>query len=228
MQAALAVNHHAPHKTQGETRKPMKKIALLCVLFAAALASADSINETFGSMPITTQGTWGFNNANPPLALSLNGGNTATLQLGSVVFNAGNVVSNPYSYSNTQPIFVTWTYSCGFLSTCTERQYVGSQTNGYDSNSVAGSILAGQLVPCASGHGECRVANGTFSFNYSGNYAYGYYNNYRNNFLDSGSVHINEVAAVPEPGTLGLMGTGLLGLAFVVKRKIAAGLISAA
>jgi hypothetical protein len=208
----------------------MKKLALLCVIFAAALASADSINETFGSMPITTQGTWGFNNGNPPLALALNGGNTATLQLGSVVFNAGNVVSNPVSYSNYQPIYVTYTYSCGFLnlSTCTRQQYVGSQTNGYDSNSVAGSILAGQLVPCASGHGECRVTNGTFSFNYSGNYGYGYYNNYRDNSLNSGSVNINEVAAVPEPGTLGLMGTGLLGLALVVKRKIAAGLISAA
>jgi PEP-CTERM motif len=72
------------------------------------------------------------------------------------------------------------------------------------------------------------VTNGTFSFNYSGNYGYGYYNNYRDNSLNSGSVNINEVAAVPEPGTLGLMGTGLLGLALVVKRKIAAGLISAA
>lgn len=208
----------------------MKKVVLLCFIFAAALASADTINQTFGSMPITAEGTWGLNNGNPPIALSLLGGNTATLQLGAVVFNAGNVVSNPYVYSSSRPVYVTYTYSCGFLNldTCTGQQYVGSQTSGYDSNSFTGSILAGQLVPCANGHGECRVTNGTFSFNTSAIYQYGYYGSFRNNTLNSGSVNINEVAAVPEPGTLGLMGTGLLGLAFLVKRKITAGLISAA
>jgi hypothetical protein len=206
----------------------MKKVVLLCFIFAAALASADTINQIYGSMPVTTQGTWGFNNGNPPIALSLLGGNTATLQLGAVVFNAGNVLSNPAAYSTYHPIYETYTYSCGFLQTCTGQQYVGSQTTGWDSNHVGGSILAGQLVPCANGHGECRVTSGTFSFFYGGDYAYGYYNNYRHDYLNSGSVNIQEVAAVPEPGTLGLMGTGLVGFAFLFKRKLAASLISAA
>src|SRR6516165_8852648 len=121
----------------------MKKVVLLCFIFAAALASADTINQIYGSMPVTTQGTWGFNNGNPPIALSLLGGNTATLQLGAVVFNAGNVLSNPAAYSTYHPIYETYTYSCGFLQTCTGQQYVGSQTTGWDSNHVGGSILAG-------------------------------------------------------------------------------------
>lgn len=211
----------------------MKKVVvLLCVIFAAALASADSINQTYTYTPITAQGAyWGFNNGpDPAIALSLTGGGTAQLQLGSVLFNAGNVLSNPYSASQYYPVYQTYSYSCGpfGLSTCYAQQFVGSQTNSQDSNIVSGSILAGQLVPCAGGHGECRVTDGTFAFSYGGSSAYGYYNNYSRNFLNSGSVHINEVAAVPEPGTLGLMGTGLVGLGFLVKRKLAAGLISGA
>jgi hypothetical protein len=210
----------------------MNKVVLLCFIFAAALASADSINQTFGYTNITTQNAYsGFNNGpNPAIALNLYPVTAPTLQLGSVVFNAGNIVSQPYSNSQYYPITQTFSYSCGPFNaqTCYYQQYVGSQSYGQDSNTVSGSILAGQLVPCASGHGECRVTNGTFAFTYGGDYAYGYYNNYRHGFLNSGSVNINEVAAVPEPGTLGLMGTGLVGLGFLAKRKLAAGLISAA
>jgi hypothetical protein len=223
------VDRHAlpravPQNKLGEKEKMKKAVTLLCLVFAAALAHADSINETFPTTPITTQGAyWGFNNGpDPAIAFNLTGGNTATLQLGSVVFNAGNVVASPDVWGSGQQIFIT---VCDFGC---RQQYVGFQSYGGDSNNVTGSILAGQLVPCASGHGECRVTNGTFSFNYGGNYSYGYYGNHSNNYLNSGSVQIGEVAAVPEPGTLGLMGTGLVGLAFLTKRKLAAAFISAA
>jgi len=112
----------------------------------------------------------------------------------------------------------------GGFGTC----FVGHQVYGGDSNAVAGNILAGQLVPCASGHGECRVTSGTFAFNWAGNYSSGPQFNSRSDYPNSGSVNITETAAVPEPGTLGMMGTGLLGLAFLVKRTITASLISAA
>jgi hypothetical protein len=207
----------------------MKKVALLClVVFAAALASADTINLTFGAQNITTQGTWGFNNSAPSIFLSLNptyapnGGGTAQLRLGSVVLSAANVTTAPFVSNGVNNIYQTY---CNFGC---RSVWVGSQSYGYDSNSPTGTILgSSQLIPCFSGHvhgtsGDCRVTGGSFAFNYGGSYSYGYYGNSSSNWLNSGNVHINEVAAVPEPRTLGLMGTGLVGLAFLAKRKLAA------
>jgi hypothetical protein len=38
--------------------------------------------------------------------------------------------------------------------------------------------------------------------------------------ISSGDTNINTTATTPEPGTLGLLGTGLIGVAGIVRRKL--------
>jgi len=152
----------------------------------------------------------------------LNGGGLITGGLGSVTFTTGTLSSGSLQMGGT--------FNGGGSFTIT-----GNGTNGVPTGTIFTGTFSGPvtwtMIQAANGtHHYILVGSISGTWTASGATVYGatvqltintgkgFFNG--STMISSGDTNI--VATVPEPGTLGLLGTGLLGLAGVLHRKLKA------
>ncbi len=202
------------------------KRTILLVLLALAVPMAAFANQT----DFTNHGGK-LTGSSAGLSLSgseltevdgLGGMGLITGQLGSLTFTTGSLASGSLQMGAT--------FNPGGTFVIT-----GNGTNGVYNGVIFSGTFTGPVTWTMS-----RLANGGYSYTligtisgklYTGQVVYGAvteltFNSYHKggwyNGLGIASGDTNVATTVPEPGTLGLLGTGLLGLAGVLRRRLRA------
>jgi hypothetical protein len=197
----------------------MRRVILLALLaLALPIAAFANSGVDFTNSGGTLAGTnSGLSLTGSTLAAvnGLNGGGLITGNLGSVTFSTGALASGSLQMGGT--------FAAGGSFTIT-----GNGTNGIPNGTIFTGTFSGPvtwtLVTLANGtHNYTLVGTltgslGSFSTNgvtvqLTINTGKGFFNG--STTISSGDTNI----VVPEPGTLGLLGTGLVGLAGLLRRK---------
>ena len=170
-------------------------------------SGTDGLSLSFGNVAFN-----GTNYTDTNGALSFTGGGNTFSSLPV----SGLTSQSSYNYYDSYPV---WEEHCFFgcywyIAYYEDEYYSGS------SDTVNGTFAPG--TPIEIGGQPFEIASGSFDFTYGYNYEGGCCGYYYGNYFDDGAINLtaNPDPVVPEPSTYLTMGTGLLLLAGVFRRKL--------